>query len=179
MIKHAGIRTIATLLCLGTGTLAFAHPLLLSVSDHHNSSLPVYDQRQQDQMLFALPQSSDSPKLWSEMTPKERADIWPYLTPRMQRFYWRSMTDPERRQMRAEFSPSVKEKFRKRYVSPDNCGNPEHAQRARYRLSPEERQRMREQIREMHIEFYRFHHRAPTAQAADVPPPPELPTPNQ
>ncbi len=60
--------------------------------------------------------------------------------------------------MRAEFSPSANERFRKRFASPMGtapCSEPAH--RAKYRLSPEERARMREQIREMHVEYHRFH----------------------
>lgn len=157
MVKTVGPRLMIALMCIGTAAAVSAHPFLTPISDtgaHHGYRV----QPSSDELLFALPQSDETPKLWTEMTAKERAEIWPFLTPRMQRFYWRSMTEPERRSMRAEFSPSMKEKFRKRYVSPENCGTPDHARQARYRMSPEERQRLREQIREMHVEYYRFHH---------------------
>ena len=157
MVKTVGPRLMMTLLCCAAASAVSAHSFFTPVSD----SYPHHGYRAQNpapDLLFAVPQSDETPKLWTEMSAKERAEIWPFLTPRMQRYYWRSMTEPERRSMRAEFPPAINEKFRKRYVSPDNCGVPEHAQQARYRMSPEERQRLREQIREMHIEYYRFHH---------------------
>ena len=157
MVKTVGPRLMMSLICCVVGSAVSAHPFLTPVSDSHDSHGYRAD-NPAPTLLFAVPQSDETPKLWSEMSAKERAEIWPFLTPRMQRYYWRSMTEPERRSMRAEFPPSINEKFRKRYVSPDNCAVPEHAKQARYRMSPEERQRLREQIREMHVEYYRFHH---------------------
>lgn len=133
----------------------------MSVS-HHHSDENYYLPRSVDNMLFQSPASDANPKLWTEMTPKERAEIWPLLSLKMQRYYWRSMTDQDRRAMRAEFPPSTNERFRKRFASPMGtapCAEP--LNRARYRLSPEERARMREQIREMHVEYHRFHSATP------------------
>ena len=156
------LKMITFALCAGVFTCASAHPFLTPIAEHHNSSTPYYAGEPIDQMLFSMPQSDGNPKLWTEMSAKERAEIWPFLSPKMQRYYWRSMTEPERRAMRAEFSPSINEKFRKRYVSPAECDG--HV--VRHRLSPEERAQMRQQIREMHIEYYRFRHqRAPMSAA--------------
>lgn len=158
MQRPCRLKMITFALCAGVFTCASAHPFLTPIAEHHNSSNPYYAGEPIDQMLFSMPQSDGNPKLWMEMSAKERAEIWPFLSPKMQRYYWRSMTEPERRAMRAEFSPSINEKFRKRYVSPAECDG--HV--VRHRLSPEERAQMRQQIREMHIEYYRFRHqRAP------------------
>ena len=174
MFKHRGITLIATALLAGMASCATAHPLLTPVSNHHSRD-SFYGGEPIDQMLFSVPSSDESPKLWTEMTPKERAEIWPFLSTKMQRYYWRSMTDAERRDMRAEFSPSINEKFRKRYVSPSSvtpCDDPAH--RAGYRLSPEERAKMRQQIREMHMEFHRYHRESRRPIEDSVPPPPEV-----
>lgn len=168
MVKSNGIRILAAALCVGVASCASAHPFYMSVS-HHHSQDNYYSPQSIDNMLFQPQGSDENPKLWTEMTPKERAEIWPFLSPKMQRYYWRSMTDAERRAMRAEFSPSTNEKFRKRYASPMGtapCAEPAH--RAKYRMSPEERARMREQIREMHIEFHRFNR--PPSVASEVQP---------
>ena len=135
MQRPCRLKMITFALCAGVFTCASAHPFLTPMAEHHNSSTPYYAGEPIDQMLFSMPQSDGNPKLWTEMSAKERAEIWPFLSPKMQRYYWRSMTEPERRAMRAEFSPSINEKFRKRYVSPAECDG--HV--VRHRLSPEER----------------------------------------
>ena len=135
MQRSCRLKMITFALCAGVFTCASAHPFLTPIAEHHNSSTPYYAGEPIDQMLFSMPQSDGNPKLWTEMSAKERAEIWPFLSPKMQRYYWRSMTEPERRAMRAEFSPSINEKFRKRYVSPAECDG--HV--VRHRLSPEER----------------------------------------
>lgn len=171
-LKH-GIRTLVAVACAGIFSYASAHPLLMPVSDHHG---PYYRGEPIDQMLFSLQESEGSPKLWTEMTPQERAEIWPFLSPKMQRYYWRSMTEPERRSMRAHLPPSVNEKFRKRYASPAGKPPPPgDSHYVKHRLSPAERAQMRQQIREMHIEFYRFRLQRPPVVAEQ--PPAEPPTP--
>ena len=146
-----------------------AHPLLTPVADHRGQS-PYYAGQPIDEMLFSLPSSKTGPKLWTEMSAKERAEIWPFLSQRMQRYYWRSMTEPDRQAMKDELPPPVREKFRKRYASPNDIRPvDEHGHVVRHRLSPEERAKMRQQIREMHIEFYRFHHQRPSVAIDDAP----------
>ena len=120
MVKTVGPRLMMSLICCVVASAVSAHPFFTPVSDSHDSHGYRAD-NPAPALFFAVPQSDETPKLWSEMSAKERAEIWPFLTPRMQRYYWRSMTEPERRSMRAEFPPSINEKFRKRYVSPDNC----------------------------------------------------------
>lgn len=174
MVKNIALRAVVAILCAGTGSLACADPFFVSISDQ-SVHLGVQPHNKTGDLLFALPQSEQGPKLWSEMSPKERAEIWPFLTPRMQRYYWRSMTEQDRRSMRAELSPSVNEKLRKRYASPDHYLPDDHGYQVHHRLSPEERQRMREQIREMHVEFYRYRNVKPPVNPNDSPTQEDLP----
>ena len=76
MVKTVGPRLIIALMCFGTAAAVCAHPFLTPVSDtgpHHGYRA----EPPSGELLFALPQSDETPKLWPEMTAKERAEIRP------------------------------------------------------------------------------------------------------
>ena len=164
-------KTVLTLAAAGCCCAASAHPLFVHTTDTMGSTTAQRYVAPED-LLFALPQSENQPKLWRDMSAKERADIWPFLPNGMKKRYWRSMTNSDRRAMRAELSPRDNAEFRSRFVSPDNCryrgqGGPEP--KPEPVLSQEERDLMRQQIREMHVQIYHYHHGAPSVVVTPLP----------
>ena len=144
-----------------------AHPIFVNTSDSVVADVyqPCFSP---DDMLFAIPDSQEHPRLWRDMNAKERAEIWPFLPRGMKKRYWRSMTSYDRKAMREELAPRYNDELRSRFVSP-NDDMPGHMRR--HAMSDEERDRMREQIREMHVQIYRYHHGAPAgAVATPIPP---------
>ena len=127
-------------------------------------------------IIFPSNTFQDAPKLWRDMSAKERAELWPYLSRPMQRRYWLAMSDNDRLAMRKEFTLYQKELMKNRYISPSNIKERQpilgatvcHDQMHQH-LSAEERHMMREQIRQMHAEMYRF--RTKMQQDNRLPPP--------
>lgn len=165
-------KTVLTLAAAGCCCAACAHPLFVHTADSLGAETLQRYVAPED-LLFALPQSENQPKLWRDMTAKERAEIWPFLSNGMKKRYWRSMTNADRRAMRAELSPRENAEFRSRFVSPDNChyrGHGGPAPRPEHVLSPEERDLMRQQIREMHVQIYHYRHGAPAVVVTPLSP---------
>ncbi len=102
------------------------------------------------------PAQAESPvRLWSEMNARDRAELWPYLDPVTRSVHWRDMTKREREEMRSHLSAAENEKIRRRYCfTEETTGG--HAPRARSPLAglrDKDRNLMRQQIMEVHIEL--------------------------
>jgi len=86
--------------------------------------------------------------LWQRLTPEQREQLWRSLTPEQKGDLWRGLEPQERREMRERLAPNA----------PDAAGRPWVLRRhfdggdgqPRMMMTPEERQQMREQIREAH-----------------------------
>lgn len=95
----------------------------------------------------AQPAEAAAPGLWQRLTPEQRMLLWRSLTPEQKADVWRNMGQDERRAMRDRLAPGEPDSARR--VMPhrgfERGDGPPHMM-----MSPEERQRMREQIREAH-----------------------------
>ncbi len=96
------------------------------------------------------PEDSARGSLWQRLTPEQRALLWRSLTPEQKADVWRNLGPDERRSARERFAPGGT-------VEPDAAGRPpmrhrglERGDGSPHMMSPEDRQRMREQIREAH-----------------------------
>lgn len=94
---------------------------------------------------------------WSEMSAKERADLWPYLDQATRTLNWRIMTNKERNAMRKLLPAAEKETLRRRFaLKHDDVAKVRTGGAAKHvnlkRLCTEDRTLMREQIREFHVE---------------------------
>lgn len=102
-------------------------------------------------------------RLWSQMSAKERAKIWPYLDSVAKTTHWREMSRQEKEDLKAHLSESERDRLRRRFsVDPSLAGAADAMLPAGQagaassdcldmrRLDQDERRRMREQIMEMH-----------------------------
>lgn len=162
-MRFSSTRLILSMLCAGIASVAQASTHFIFVAQ--TDSVPVvpawrFDHHQAE---------PDSPEHWAEMSAQERAELWPLLEPRMQRFYWTSMTRAERLAMREHLSRRHEYSIRHRYTSPPDSPEFDSRKPPSHRLSPEERARMRQQIREMHVEYYEFRHHRPRHEVDRMP----------
>jgi hypothetical protein len=89
-----------------------------------------------------------SSDLWQLLSAEQREQLWRSLTPEQKSGVWRGLQPQERREMRERLGPG----------EPRGVGNPWAPRRqfdgadgtAGKMMSPEERQQMREQVREAH-----------------------------
>jgi len=85
---------------------------------------------------------------WQLLTPEQRAQLWRSLSPEQKAEFWRGMPPQERRDMRERLAPvapdGVERPWGPRHPFDRGDGPP------RMMMTPEERQQMREQIREVH-----------------------------
>lgn len=84
--------------------------------------------------------------LWQRLTPEQRAMLWRSLTPEQKAELWRKADPDERRAARDRVGPGGPEAPGRRWMPHrgfDRDDGPPHMM-----MSPEERHRMREQIRE-------------------------------
>jgi predicted Fe-S protein YdhL (DUF1289 family) len=84
-------------------------------------------------------------RAWQELSPDQRRGMWQQLSPEQRELMMRRVTPEERRQMWEKMSPGEREAMRQRFLQrpPADPGPEGHR-----RLTPEERQRLRDQIRE-------------------------------
>lgn len=87
--------------------------------------------------------------LWSQMTLQEKTMLWPMLTNQERMQHWRYMSKAERQAMRYCMTPDEKKVFRDRFLTQNCCGNLDGQRKVR-RMTPEERQMLRNQVREVH-----------------------------
>lgn len=88
----------------------------------------------------------DRQRAWQGLTPDQRRDMWQTLSPEQRELMLRRVPGDERRQMWQKMSPEEREAMRQRFLQ-------HREQRARdgaasRHLTPEERKRLRDQIRE-------------------------------
>ena len=86
-------------------------------------------------------------RAWQGLAPEQRRGMWQQLSPEQRELMMRRVTPEERRQMWEKMSPADREAMRQRFLQrrehPDEPGAGGHR-----RLTPEERQGLRDQIRE-------------------------------
>ena len=105
-------------------------------------------------------------QLWGEMDAEERAKLWPFLDEASRTSYWRSMTPAERQDLRAHFSERDREAMRRRYsLDPGEKSAPK-----RPNLCREDRNLMRQQIMEVHMQYMRMHGTARSGAQPLTPP---------
>ncbi len=85
---------------------------------------------------------------WTQMSASERAHLWPYLDEVSRAMNWRSMSARERSEMRKELSAADRDQLRKRFCS-EQAGS---ASKETRRLRRDERQLLRQQITEFHVQ---------------------------
>jgi Spy/CpxP family protein refolding chaperone len=85
--------------------------------------------------------------LWQLLTPEQREQLWRSLTPEQRSDVWRGLQPQERREMRDRLGPGAVHGAN----GPWGGRSPNADNRAKgWTMTPEERQQMREQIREAH-----------------------------
>jgi hypothetical protein len=97
-------------------------------------------------------------RAWEGFSPEQRRDMWQRLTPEQREMMLRRLPPEQRRDMWHHMSPEQREAMRQRFVDQPpgpraRSGPPPHA--PMYQLSPEERQRLRDQIRDAQRDVYR------------------------
>lgn len=146
---------VAAIMMAGLATGAWAHGTYISVS----FPSPIPSIHPLGNLYFPSSRPIEQPKLWNDMSPRERADIWPHLSLRMQRHYWTCMSRADRRAMYKLLMPRAKMALRNRFVfqDPIKHGEPipahlmaEFPPQHPPHLTPEQRKRLRSQIRELH-----------------------------
>ena len=102
------------------------------------------------------PSLDEQPKvlMWEQMTPEQRAQLWPLLTHEQRLFQWRYMTKDERREMRMNMTPGERRAIKQRYVI-DFTPNQERTVKSVRRMTPAERELLRQQVIEVHVEIRR------------------------
>jgi len=85
-------------------------------------------------------------RAWQGLSPDQRREFWQRLSPEQRELMMRRIPHEERRQMWEKMSPEQREAMRQRFLERhDPPGAPPPGA---MRLTPEERQRLRDQIRE-------------------------------
>jgi hypothetical protein len=89
----------------------------------------------------------DRQRAWQGLSPDQRRDMWHGLSPEQRELLLRRIPREERRQMWEKMSPEQREAMRQRFLQQreERQGT---SPADRPRLTPEERQRLRDQIRE-------------------------------
>ncbi len=100
---------------------------------------------------------------WRSMTPQQRENLWQSMTPQQRADFWRRLTPEQRQAIRQQIPPEQRDAIRQRMMEERGRGLPPDAPLAPgaqsmpgmppggpgpRRLSPEERQKLREQIME-------------------------------
>jgi hypothetical protein len=85
-------------------------------------------------------------RAWQGLKPEQRREMWQTLTPEQRELMMRRVPNEERRQMWQKMSPEEREAMRNRFLQQRDQRDGEGE--STRRLTPEERQRLREQIRE-------------------------------
>lgn len=101
-----------------------------------------------------------SDEVLRNMTPQQRENLWRSMTPQQRVEFWRRLTPEQRQTIRQQMSPEQRDAMRQRMLEQRDRGAPPLAEGAApmpgmgpggpgpRRLSPEERQKLREQIME-------------------------------
>jgi Mg/Co/Ni transporter MgtE len=89
-----------------------------------------------------------SSDLWQLLTPEQREQLWRSLTPEQKPDVWRGLRPQERREMRERLGPGELRGVGGPWAPPHQVDGADATPRKM--MTPEERQQMREQIREAH-----------------------------
>lgn len=90
-------------------------------------------------------------RAWQGLSPEQRREFWQGLSPEQRELMMRRVPHEERRQMWERMSPEQREAMRQRFLERrDGAGA---HQPGTMRLTPDERQRLRDQIRESQGEW--------------------------
>jgi hypothetical protein len=102
----------------------------------------------------------ESRRAWEGFSPDQRREVWDRLSPEQREMMLRRLPPEQRRDMWRDMSPEQRDAMRHRYIEPravePGAGPPP---RPMHHLSPDERQRLRDQIREAQRDFDRQEHR--------------------
>ena len=104
----------------------------------------------------ALAASGTEPGQRLRLTPDQRRDMWERLSPEQREMMLRRLPPEQRRDMWRSLSPEERQAMRHRFTEqrpPEPGSGP--PPRPMHHMSPEERQRLREQIREAQRDVYR------------------------
>lgn len=89
---------------------------------------------------------------WEDMSEAQRLALWPILTHEQRLMQWRYMGKNERRAMRMNMTSTEREAMKRRYVIDGSLLLAARALPVR-RLSTEEKDLLRRQVREVHVEI--------------------------
>lgn len=148
-------KCIVALACASACSVCFAHEhTFMPHATHQALSWHNADH-------LALPEvgCKAHPKQWRYMDGKERAEIWPFLSPRMQHHYWSSMTTQEKIAMQRDLSPEALYQLRHRFIvacldheKEGHASHDEDGQLSGKILTAQERAVLRSQIRQMNYQ---------------------------
>jgi hypothetical protein len=101
-------------------------------------------------------------RAWQGFSPEQRRDMWERLSPEQREMMLRRLPPEQRQDMWRNMTPEQRHAMRQRFIEqrpPEQAGLPGPAggppPRPMHQMSPEERQRLREQIREAQRDVYR------------------------
>jgi len=97
-------------------------------------------------LIEPIPQVESPSIFWEQMCPEQQAALWPLLTQEQRLNHWRLMNKVERRALYESIEPF--NRMRHRYIR-----NEAHGKAGKLQLTPEERVKMREQIRAVYREL--------------------------
>lgn len=97
-------------------------------------------------------------RAWRGFSPEQRRDMWEGLSPEQREMMLRRLPPEQRQDMRRHMTPEERHAMRHRFIEQApgpgaQAGGP--PPRPMHQMSPEERQRLREQIREAQRDVYR------------------------
>ncbi len=94
--------------------------------------------------------------LWQRLTPQQREQLWRSLTPEQKGDVWRRLPSEQRQSIRERLSPEQRDAIRREWQQRQGqSAGPRGEMPHQMMMSPEERQQMREQIREAHQRMQR------------------------
>ena len=95
-------------------------------------------------------------RAWQGFSPEQRRDMWERLSPEQREMMLRRLPPEQRQDMWRKMTPDERHAMRQRFTEPrppePGAGPPP---RPMHQMSPEERQRLREQIRDAQRDLYR------------------------
>lgn len=101
----------------------------------------------------------DRQRAWQGFSPEQRRDMWERLSPEQREMMLRRLPPEQRHDMWRHMTPEQRHAMRHRFIEqrpPEQAGQAGGPPpRPLHQMSPEERQRLREQIREAQRDVYR------------------------
>lgn len=98
-------------------------------------------------------------RAWQGLSPEQRRGMWEGLSPEQREMMLRRLPPEQRQDIRRHMTPEERQTMRNRFIEPVPPGPPVQGAgpppRPMHSMSPEERQRLREQIREAQRDVYR------------------------